>query len=99
MAEKRIFPGTGFLEIKVYAVPVSKYYPEGIKCSIIFVKVNSNTGKCDSDFLRYDNFNKEGHHKHIEGKKYSYKFISAEKLFEDFNNDAHRLLGFKPIET
>ena len=47
----------------------------------------------DREFLRYDNYRRHGHHKHILGKRYPYEFVSVEKLIRDFNEDARKLIG------
>ena len=49
----------------------------------------------DREFLRYDNYGGHGHHKHILGRKYDYAFVSLEKLLEDFNRDAEKLIGVR----
>ena len=67
-----------------------------IKYSLQLMKLEADgyTVK-DQEFLRYDNYGGHGHHKHILGKRYMYAFVSVEKLLEDFNKDAEKLIGVR----
>ncbi|MBN1377077.1 hypothetical protein JW949_01945 [Candidatus Woesearchaeota archaeon] len=72
--------------ITAWKVPVSKFYPEGVKYSFTFVHKNKR-------IIAFDNYNNEGHHKHYLNKKEPFKFISLKKtineffdLVEDFEN-------------
>lgn len=40
--------------------------------------------------LRYDNESGKGDHRHVAGKEAKYRFVSAEKLVEDFFEDVRR---------
>jgi len=46
------------IEIIAWKVPSSKSYPEGIKYSFTFIHKNKRA-------IAFDNYNNEGHHKHI----------------------------------
>ncbi len=88
---KHVIGDIGILQIKILKVPVDEFHPEGIKYSLIFVRKLEN-GSFDNEFLRYDNYNKEGHHKHIKGNKIKYDFVNVETLVEDFKKDLKKLL-------
>ena len=79
------------IEIKVFLVPKSKYYPEGIKYCLNFSKYYKDKNRYDENFLRFDNYNNEGHHKHIKCKKLKYNFKNVEQLFEDFIQELEKL--------
>ncbi|WP_164930778.1 toxin-antitoxin system TumE family protein [Aquifex aeolicus] len=82
----------GVVEMKIWKVPKDKCHPEGYKYSLVFALYNETTGKFDGNFLRYDNYQCEGHHKHLKGKKFPYKFTDIEQLIEDFKNDFEKLI-------
>ncbi|MEK6953011.1 MAG: DUF6516 family protein [Nanoarchaeota archaeon] len=65
------------LEVVAWKVSLSGSYLEGIKYSFSFIH-NSKR------IIAFDNFNKEGHHKHYFDKKESYNFESLEKTEEIF---------------
>lgn len=73
-----------FVEFKVYSVPRSKQFREGIKYSLSYVKQ-------DVCILRYDNEREKGHHKHFKGKESKISFNSTEKLIEEFEKEVERL--------
>lgn len=75
------------IEIVAWKVSKSKFYPEGIKYSFVFVHENKRA-------IAFDNFNNEGHHKHYSNKKEPYKFNGLEdaskqffKLVEEFEKN------------
>jgi len=55
--------------------------PHGIKYRCYF---GNDAGHC---LVRYDNEAGKGDHKHLGNKEVPYKFVSIEKLMEDFKND------------
>jgi len=89
----------GILEVKIWQVEKSRCHPEGIKYSLQFVLIETRGEKdlYNRNFLRYDNHECQGHHKHIKGKTYPYKFTDLENLIIDFDKDAQKLLGFPLI--
>ena len=75
------------IEIVAWRVPKSKFNPESVKYSFIFVHENKR-------IIAFDNFNNEGHHKHYLNKKEPCKFKSLEEtanqffaLVEEFEKD------------
>ena len=80
------------VEVKIWKVPRDKCYPEGYKYSLVFALYDEKSGTFDGDFLRYDNYRCEGHHKHIKGRRLSYDFKSPETLLGDFERDLEMLL-------
>jgi len=95
---KHVISGIGILEMKILKIPAGKFYPEGIKYSLTFVRELEN-GEFDNQFLRYDNYNREGHHKHIRGIKEKYEFVDVEKLIEDFKEDLEKLLKEENVDV
>ncbi|MBI4402517.1 MAG: hypothetical protein HY537_00055 [Deltaproteobacteria bacterium] len=68
------------VEFKVWRVPRSEHYPEGIKYSFFA----AHGGKV---LVGYDNHTPKGHHRHFEGKEGTYAFSGIDKLREDFRRD------------
>ena len=66
-------------EAKVWKVPESKDYPEGIKYSLYLVL--KGTGEI---VVGYDNHKPKGHHFHKHGKEKSYNFENDAVLVEEF---------------
>lgn len=93
---KHYIDDIGILEIKIIEVEKSKYYPEGVKYSLVFAR-KTKYG-FDAEYLRYDNHNKEGHHKHVKGKVFRYVFTNVETLVSDFISELQSLLREKDIE-
>ncbi|WP_457624307.1 toxin-antitoxin system TumE family protein [Persephonella sp.] len=88
---KHYFENAGILEMKILVIKKDDNYPEGIKYSLVFAR-KMDDGSYDGEFLRYDNYNREGHHRHVKGRKYPYKFEGPEKLVDDFLEDLRNLL-------
>jgi hypothetical protein len=67
-------------EIVIWSVPKCLSYPESIKYRLALVDpVWKKT------LLLFDNHKLKGHHYHDnEGTEHRYRFVSLEKLFEDF---------------
>ena len=74
------------VEFKVWQVPKSKNYPEGVKYSFFA----AHSGKV---LVGYDNHNPKGHHRHSDEEEGSYDFEGFEKLREDFKKDLETALG------
>ena len=65
--------------LKVWKVPKSEYFPEGIKYSMFLVeKLTGNV------LLGYDNHKPKGHHMHTEDEEYAYDFKDIETLVNEF---------------
>lgn len=67
------------IQIVAWVVPKSRYYPEGVKYSFVFIHENKRV-------IGFDNFQSEGHHKHYLGKKEPYIFKSLGETEEQFFN-------------
>ena len=74
------------VEFKVWQVPKSKNYPEGVKYSFFA----AHSGKV---LVGYDNHSPKGHHRHFDEEEGSYDFEGFEKLREDFKKDLETALG------
>ncbi len=66
-----------FVELVAWKVPKDKDHQEGIKYSFTYVKEGKR-------ILGIDNYNREGHHKHIQDRKKPYNFTTLKKAEEDF---------------
>jgi len=78
--EKWVTKEGDIIEIKIWKVPKSKDFPEGVKYSLVYVHKNERV-------LCYDNEKGKGHHKHYFGKEIPIKFESVKKLILDFYED------------
>lgn len=63
--------------MRVYEVPVSRFFPDGVKYSLSYIK----NGKC---VLRYDNEAAKGHHMHAEEKEVKIRFRGIRELRAEF---------------
>jgi hypothetical protein len=68
------------VEIKIWKVPKSDHYPEGVKYSFFATQ----GGKV---LVGYDNHKPKGHHRHFGGIEGPYFFAGFDKLRNDFLND------------
>lgn len=71
------------IEIKIWQVPRTEDKPHGFKYSLAYISGSKRV-------IGYDNSERKGDHKHIEGKEIPYKFISIDRLFKDFEQDIAR---------
>ncbi|GEM_PF-952182 len=71
------------MERKIWRIPRSTRYPEGIKYRMVLVDP-----KVHSVILLYDNHWPKGPHVHWDNKERSYEFKGIEKLLEDFFQEA-----------
>lgn len=86
---KQIEDNTDIIEMRIWKVPKSKEYPEGIRYSLVYIRHGKR-------LVGYDNFgghSKDGnfHHKHIKNKIIHYDFKDEWKLIEDFNEDVEKI--------
>jgi hypothetical protein len=72
------------IEMRTWNIDKSKYFPHGIKYSLVYI----HNGK---RILGYDNERNKGDHKHYFEKEEKYEFISINKLSEDFTKDVENL--------
>lgn len=73
-------------EVKIWSVPVSKSYPEGIRFRLVLV--DRRTGEIA---LLYDNHPPKGPHVHAGGTETRYRFKSVEQLLKDFLEHVSRV--------
>lgn len=79
--------GSGYIEeVKVWRVPVSERYPEGIRFRLVLV--DRRTGDIA---LLYDNHWPKGAHVHAGGAETRYRFKSVEQLLNDFQEHVGRI--------
>lgn len=81
--EKRLEDDGGITEMKIWEVPVSGNYPDGVRYSLYRV----NEGGI---IVGYDNHYPKGHHRHYGAKQEPYAFTTIEKLIADFLNDLRK---------
>jgi hypothetical protein len=73
------------VELKVWRVPKSAHYPEGVKYSFFATRFGEVlTG--------YDNHLPKGHHRHFGGEERLYEFKGFDKLRQDFQADLESAL-------
>ena len=84
LKNRKPLDGDSFVEFRIYSVPRSKQFQEGIKYSLSYVKQ-------DICILRYDNEKEKGHHRHFKGVESKIDFNSTEKLIEKFEKEVERL--------
>jgi len=77
-------------EIRIYDVPVSRNYPEGVKYSCYLG--NPETGE---KIIGYDIHLGKGHHRHVRGQENRYVFRDLEELLDDFARDVQAVLAGK----
>jgi len=76
------------IQIRVWRVPKSKDFPEGLKYSMVYIHVK---GDKYERVLGYDNERGKGHHRHFFGKEEPIVFKSLDDLIERFYEDVKRV--------
>ncbi|HLC93101.1 MAG TPA: DUF6516 family protein [archaeon] len=84
--ERTYFGKKEFIEVTVYAVPESVYFPQGLKYSLNYIR----GGEC---ILRYDNEKGKSHHVHFEGKELNVEFPGMEELKKEFGDKVAKIRG------
>lgn len=72
--QKKRFPDGSIIEMKIWKIP------EGLKYSLVYIEKGKRV-------IGYDNAERKGDHRHYEEMVESYKFVSIDKLVEDFLDD------------
>ncbi len=72
-----------FYEIKIWRIPKTRFFEEGIKYSMVIIE----TGK---RILSYDNESK-----HVGEKEVEYNYRGIEALLKDFEKDVKKYRGVK----
>jgi len=81
---KRIFPEGDIMEIKIWEVPKSEDFPEGVKYSLAYIKEGRRV-------LGYDNERGKSHHKHYFDGEEKIEFDDWENLVRKFLEDVKEL--------
>ena len=87
---KDYLPGGLLREIRIYEVPVSRIYTEGVKYSCYLG--DPQTGE---KIIGYDIHPGKGHHRHVRGQETRYVFRELETLLDDFARDVQSVLEGK----
>ena len=66
-------------ELKVWEVPISKNYPDGVKYSLFLVSKETGTV-----LVGFDNHGPKGAHLHRDGKEAPYHFKGVDEVIDDF---------------
>ena len=77
-------------EIRIYEVPRSRTYPDGIKYSCYLG--DPATGE---KILGYDIHPGKGHHRHVRGQETLYTFYDLTTLLDDFARDVQAIIEGK----
>lgn len=77
-------------EIRIYEVPMSRTYPDGVKYSCYLG--DPETGQ---KIIGYDIHPGKGHHRHVRGQETRYEFQGLETLLDDFARDIQAVLRGK----
>ena len=77
---KQIQSEKELIEMKVWEVPRSRHYPEGIKYSLVYIREGQRA-------VGYDNAEGKGHHRHCGRDQQEYAFEGVDILVRDFYLD------------
>lgn len=77
---------SAFYEIKIWRVPKSKFFSEGLKYSLAIIKNGKRV-------VGYDNERAKGHHKHVGDKEVPYAYLGIEALLDDFKKEVEKFRG------
>lgn len=83
--EKRVISKRDIVEMKIWRIPKSKDFPDGVKYSFIYMHDNEKV-------LGYDNERAKGHHKHYKGKETKIEFKDPETLLTKFKEEVKELI-------
>ncbi len=85
--DKAVLPDGEVVEMVIWQLPASDAEREhALKYRLFY-------GRDGERIVGYDNERGKGDHKHIRGKETRYRFVSAEKLIEDFLSDVEQVRG------
>ena len=80
LRQKKILKNSMILELKLWEVPKTKNYPDGIRYSLIVVDPPSKKK------VLMDNHSPKGHHYHLDQDEFEYQYDSVDQLLEDFKS-------------
>ncbi|MEE8115243.1 MAG: DUF6516 family protein [Nitrososphaerales archaeon] len=81
--EKQVGEDGSIIEAKIWSVPSSSLYPDGVKYSLVYIQGGSR-------MLGYDNAH-GSHHRHYLRESQPYRFINIQALFRDFRRNLKRI--------
>ena len=81
--EKQVEEDGSIIEAKIWTVPSSSLYPDGVKFSLVYIRSGSR-------MLGYDNAH-GGAHRHYRGETRRYRFLTIQTLLGDFRRDLNRI--------
>jgi len=76
---KKSIDSISFYEVKVWEVPKSEAFPEGIKYSLVVIEN-------DKMIICYDNAHDKGHHRHVFGKQENIVYRGIRQLLVQFDD-------------
>jgi len=76
--QKKVFKNSLLVEMKLWEVPKTHKYPDGIKYSLIAIHLNKKTR------VLMDNHTPKGHHYHLDDNEFKYEFSDMDQLVNDF---------------
>lgn len=76
------------IQVRIWRVPKSRDFPEGVKYSLVYIHVE---GDSYTRVLGYDNERGKGHHRHYFGREEPIRFEGVEKLIEMFLEDVRKV--------
>ena len=78
--------GDEIIEIKIWKVPKTHGWPDGVKVSLVY----TNKGE---RLVGYDNAERKGYHRHYHGDEKGFSFSDIWQLLRDFEKDVEKLRG------
>ena len=91
MARKRLMDGS-FVDASIEIIKPDKWRPHGVRYRVAWIQ----DGNCR---VLFDNHHGKGDHFHVDEVECEYKFLSIERLFEDFEEQVSILGGRIQDET
>ncbi|MGH8363058.1 MAG: toxin-antitoxin system TumE family protein [Gammaproteobacteria bacterium] len=77
-------------EAKIWKVPATRRYPEGIRYRLALVRYGEKLPA-----VLYDNHHPKGHHRHFGPIEEPYDFRDVDRLIDDFRRSVQRVKGRK----
>jgi len=81
--EKQVEEDGSIVEAKIWTVPSSSLYPDGVKFSLVYIRSGSR-------MVGYDNAHGRAH-RHYRGETQPYRFLTIQALLRDFQRDLNRI--------
>lgn len=91
MARKRLTDGS-FVDASIEIIKADRWRPHGVRYRVAWIQ----DGNCR---VLFDNHHGKHDHFHIDSEEQDYRFISIERLFEDFEEQVSILGGRIQDET